>query len=162
MTVVIEAFDNTAEAWPRFDRRALRDVADRLLLTPADLQRYPRFFRRSSLQLAVDLAAEELVEDIVEWLPRLSLVQLNFESFADGRPFTQARLLRERFGFEGDIRACGDVQRDQLAFMRRCGINQFDLADGEDSAQIKSVFDEISHSYQPIEFDQKVLCQDSA
>ena len=59
-------------------------------------------------------------------------MQLNFLSFADGRAFSQARLLRERYDYRGDIRAHGEVLRDQLSFMQRCGINQFNLAEGED------------------------------
>jgi uncharacterized protein (DUF934 family) len=101
------------------------------------------------LQLGVDLDADDDLASLVSWLPRLHLLRLNFTSFADGRAFSQARLLRERFSYTGDIRAHGQVLRDQLAFMRCCGINQFSLAEGEDVELALAAFNDISNSYQP-------------
>ena len=59
------------------------------------------------------------------------------------------KLLRDRYQFSGDIRAMGDVIRDQLAFMRRCGFNQFEIPDDEDSQLALLAFNEISYGYQP-------------
>ena len=149
MKIVINAPIVNDSEWPRFSRRALRHDANSLLVELADLQRYPRYFRRSNLKLGINLNPDTDIGELVDWLPRLGLVQLNFLSFADGRPFTQARLLRERYGYLGDIRANGEVLRDQLAFMRRCGINQFNLAEGEDIKAALAAFDDISDAYQP-------------
>ncbi len=66
-----------------------------------------------------------------------------------GRAFSQARLLRERMAYRGDIRAQGDVLRDQLSFMQRCGFTQFQLADSEEISLALNAFSDISHSYQP-------------
>lgn len=55
---------------------------------------------------------------------------LEFPAFKDGRAYSQARLLRERIGYTGEIRARGDVLRDQLCFMIRCGVNGFEVAGG--------------------------------
>jgi phosphoadenosine phosphosulfate reductase len=60
---------------------------------------------------------------------RRPLVALNFPKFADGRAFSYGELLRERFGFAGDLRAVGDVLLDELPFMRRCGFTSFEIAD---------------------------------
>ena len=89
------------------------------------------------------------LDDVVPYLDRLALVALVFPSFRDGRAYTQARLLRERHGFEGELRATGQVLRDQFVFMLRAGFDSFDVrkqADAEafdESARRYSVF------YQP-------------
>lgn len=97
----------------------------------------------------VALDADDDIDGIAAWLPHLALVSLTFENFADGRAFSQARLLRLRQGYRGIIRARGQVVRDQLAFMQQCGFNQFQLAPGEDVAAALAAFDDISGSYQP-------------
>lgn len=58
----------------------------------------------------------------------LPLVALNFPLFMDGRAFSSARLLRERYGFTGELRAVGNFIRDQLCYLRRCGVNAFAFA----------------------------------
>jgi uncharacterized protein (DUF934 family) len=56
------------------------------------------------------------------------LVALDFPKFADGRAFSLAQLLRQRFGFKGELRAIGDVLLDELALMLRCGFDSFEIA----------------------------------
>lgn len=137
------------DEWVSYDRYRSLGGATRVLVSIADLSRYPRYFERSLLRLGLDLQANDAVAEIADWLPRVELIRLNFGSFADGRPFSQARLLRERYAYGGDIRAHGQVLRDQLWFMQRCGINQFSLADGEDAGLALAAFGDISRSYQP-------------
>jgi uncharacterized protein (DUF934 family) len=60
-------------------------------------------------------------------LPHLTVVALEFPKFRDGRAYTHARLLRERYGFPGELRAVGDVLQEQLTFMQRCGFDSFEL-----------------------------------
>ena len=79
----------------------------------------------------------------------LALVEIHFPTFAEGRGYSQARLLRSRHDFRGDLRAAGDVSRDRLAFMERCGFNEFALADGESPQHALAAFDEVSGAYQP-------------
>ncbi|NLC10475.1 MAG: DUF934 domain-containing protein [Gammaproteobacteria bacterium] len=76
-------------------------------------------------ELGIWLDSHEAIEEIVEDLPHFSLVALNFPTFTDGRHFSSARLLRERYAYSGEIRAIGDVLRDQLFFMRRCGFDAY-------------------------------------
>jgi uncharacterized protein (DUF934 family) len=78
----------------------------------------------------------------------LPLIAVSFASFADGRGYSVARLLRERLGFEGELRAVGHVQRDQLAFLERCGFDAFELRDGENAARALGAFSDFSESYQ--------------
>jgi uncharacterized protein (DUF934 family) len=77
--------------------------------------------------LGVRVKPADNVETLAEDLPRLSVVALEFPKFNDGRAFSSARLLRERLGFTGEVRAVGDVLRDQLLFMQRCGFSSYDI-----------------------------------
>ena len=63
---------------------------------------------------------------------RFPIIAVNFPKFSDGRGFSIARLLRERYGYEGDLRAIGDVLLDQLFYMKRCGFNSFALRPDKD------------------------------
>jgi uncharacterized protein (DUF934 family) len=73
------------------------------------------------------VAGHAEVDDILPWLPAVKLIAVDFPKFTDGRGYSLARLLRERHGFRGELRAMGDVLRDQLFFMYRCGFNAFDV-----------------------------------
>ena len=149
MARVIDRYRIIADDWRRYDRFAAQGAMRRVLVSSDDLVRYPHYFERSTFELGLDLGADEAPDDFVNWLPRLDMVRLNFESFADGRAFSQAQMLRHRYAFSGDIRAHGQVLRDQLSFMFRCGINQFSLAQGEDIELALAAFTDISESYQP-------------
>jgi len=73
--------------------------------------------------LGVWLDSHENVDDLVPDLDSLAAVALNFPKFTDGRAYSAAALLRTRHGFQGEIRAIGDVLRDQFFFMQRCGFD---------------------------------------
>ncbi|WP_426200981.1 DUF934 domain-containing protein [Pseudomonas sp. TWP3-1] len=74
---------------------------------------------------AVWLGPDDGVESLLPWLASLPLIALDFPSFRDGRAYSQAYLLRSRFGWAGELRAIGDVLRDQLSHMRQCGFDSF-------------------------------------
>ncbi len=134
MTIFSNLCQVVDDDWTRYDRQQPIGRADRILVGVTDLARHGEFLQKTVFQLGVELEAKVAIEEIEGWLPRLDLVILNFDSFADGRAFSQARLLRQRFYYQGDIRAQGEVVRDQLAFMQQCGINQFDLGEEEGAA----------------------------
>ena len=96
------------------------------------------------------LAADtELDDALVARLAAAPLIAIDFPKFTDGRGYSLARLLRERHGYEGEIRAIGDVLVDQLFFMRRCGFDGFSLREDqwlEDALRNLNVF---SRAYQP-------------
>jgi uncharacterized protein (DUF934 family) len=71
------------------------------------------------------LGPDDDVESLEMWLGVLPLIALDFPSFRDGRGYSQAYLLRTRLGWQGELRAIGDVLRDQLSHMRQCGFNSF-------------------------------------
>ena len=82
-------------------------------------------------KLGVLLAPADRVEDLAADLPRISLVALHFTGPGEGRGYTAAKLLRQRYHFSGEIRAVGHVKQDQLYLMARCGIDAFDLSPTE-------------------------------
>ncbi|WP_345790474.1 DUF934 domain-containing protein, partial [Enterobacter sp. Acro-832] len=75
--------------------------------------------------LGVWLDSDEEAEEIGEDVQHFQVIALNFPAFTDGRNYSNARLLRDRYGFKGELRAIGDVLRDQLFFMARCGFDAF-------------------------------------
>src|SRR5690554_6920111 len=77
--------------------------------------------------IGVWLEAEQEIESLLDDLELFTVIALNFPVFTDGRHFSSARLLRERYAYSGEIRAIGDVLRDQLFFMQRCGFDAYAL-----------------------------------
>jgi uncharacterized protein (DUF934 family) len=99
---------------------------------------------RTGVWLATGEGPEALAGDA----ERLSLIAVQFPKFTDGRGFSTARLLRERYGFRGELRAIGDVLRDQLLFLARCGFDAFALRDDQDADAALAAFDDFSEAYQ--------------
>jgi uncharacterized protein (DUF934 family) len=99
-------------------------------------------------RLGVWLDANEDPEAIAGDLHRFALAAVNFPKFADGRGYSIARLLRERYGYEGELRAIGDVLHDHLHFMKQCGFDAFLLRDDQDAREALSALDTFSEGYQ--------------
>lgn len=78
-------------------------------------------------EVAVWLAPGEEPRDLEDDLQQLPLIAIHFPAFKDGRGYSYARELRTRYGFKGEIRATGDVLRDQLFYLQRCGFNAFEI-----------------------------------
>ena len=76
------------------------------------------------------------------------VIAINFPKFSDGRGYSIGRLLRERYGYKGELRAIGEVARDHLHAMEQCGFNSFQLRDGEDPQEALAAFGDFSDSYQ--------------
>ena len=87
-------------------------------------------FANSNAPIGVRIDPGTPIESYVDDLPRFLLIALAFPKFGDGRAFSTAALLRERYGFTGEIRALGDVLIDQIQMMERCGFDTFEIADG--------------------------------
>lgn len=87
----------------------------------------------------------DLLGDDAKLLP---LVALNFPVFMDGRAFSAARLLRERYGFEGELRVIGNFIRDQLCYLKRCGVNAFACNDEIDMEKALASLQDFSDGYQ--------------
>jgi uncharacterized protein (DUF934 family) len=98
--------------------------------------------------LGVRLASHEAASELAEYLARLSLVAIEFPTFKDGRAYSTARLLRERYQYKGELRAVGNVLRDQFLFMLRCGFDAFEVATEQEAGAWKKAIDEFSVWYQ--------------
>ncbi|MCM5703438.1 DUF934 domain-containing protein [Larsenimonas salina] len=86
--------------------------------------------------------------ELMATLGECALIAIDFPAFTDGRGYTMARLMRERAGFKGDIRAIGDVLIDQLYYLRRCGFDSFALRDDQDVDDALRAFQSFSVHYQ--------------
>jgi len=89
------------------------------------------------------------VAELAPWLDRLSVVALVFPTFRDGRAYSQARLLRERYGYRGELRATGEVLRDQFQFLLRAGFDAFEVKKPADAQVFKQAAARFSVFYQP-------------
>ena len=98
--------------------------------------------------VGVRLRSDEAPALIARDLQRFEVVVLEFPKFTDGRAYSYARTLRERYGYTGEVRATGDVLRDQLAFMQRAGFDAFEVADTTDVAAVTAALAEVDVWYQ--------------
>ncbi len=89
------------------------------------------------------------VDDLVPHLGKLAAIGLVFPVFRDGRAYTQARLLRERHGYRGELRATGQILRDQFVFMMRAGFDAFEVKKDSDAEVFADVARRYSVFYQP-------------
>ncbi len=106
-----------------------------------------------SATAGVWLDSNEGPEALAGDLASLAVVGVNFPKFADGRGYSTARLLRERYGYRGEIRAIGDVLHDQLYFMKRCGIDAYAVRADKDIEAALAGLRTFSDAYQAA-FDQ--------
>jgi uncharacterized protein (DUF934 family) len=109
----------------------------------------PNELVRRDGSLGVDWPNDRRVAELAPWLGHLALVALNFPKFRDGRAYSQARLLRETYGFRGTLRATGDVLRDQFHFLVRAGFDSFEVKRAADARVFAEVLARYSVHYQP-------------
>ena len=98
--------------------------------------------------LGVWLAPNEGPETIADDLADFTVVAIHFPKFADGRGYSTARLLRERYGYKAELRAFGDVGRDQIFYLNRVGFDTFLVGEGKDAADALNAFDDFPEVYQ--------------
>lgn len=91
-----------------------------------------------------DIETEMLLDD----LEHFSLIALDFPAFKDGRSYSHASLLKSRYNFNGELRAIGDVLRDQLFFMHRCGIDSYEVREDKDIDDALKSLQDFSVKYQ--------------
>lgn len=103
---------------------------------------------RRSGKLGLRLAPSDDVANIAADLQHFQLIEIDFPAFADGRGFSQARLLRSRYHYSGELRAVGKFLRDQLFYLRRVGFNSFALEKQDDLPGALESLDDFSVMYQ--------------
>jgi uncharacterized protein (DUF934 family) len=100
--------------------------------------------------LGLQIEPGETIDDIAPDLPRFALIALSFPKFTDGRAFSIARLLREKYGYGGELRAVGNVLSDQIPFMRRVGFDSFEVTHAPTRrALAQGLVPEVTLYYQP-------------
>jgi uncharacterized protein (DUF934 family) len=99
--------------------------------------------------LGIVLNSDEKPAEIADELGQFAVIALDFPAFADGRAYSSARLLRDRYGYTGELRAVGDVLLEQLHFMHRVGFNSFDIKSNDAIAAWETAAADISVWYQP-------------
>lgn len=105
-------------------------------------------------RLGVRLRSDEPPDLIADALARLSVIALEFPAFRDGRAYSYARLLRDRYGFAGELRAVGDVLLEQLHFMVRVGFDSFELDSDDPERDFRIAAGDFSVWYQPASDDR--------
>ena len=98
---------------------------------------------------AVRLMPDDDPMKLAPYLDGVHVIEINFPRYADGRGYSQAQLLRRRLGYKGEIRAVGDVLRDQLLFMMRSGFDAFELERADAAEAFAEAMKEFSNFYQP-------------
>lgn len=99
--------------------------------------------------VGVRLKSDEHPDRIADDLDRLAVVALEFPVFKDGRAYSYARILTEHYGFEGEVRAVGDVLLEQLHFMQRTGFDAFEIDSEDPLGDYRTALAEFSVWYQP-------------
>jgi uncharacterized protein (DUF934 family) len=102
----------------------------------------------STAILGVRIGPADNVDVLKSDLARISLVAVEFAGLSEGRGYSQAQLLRRRYGFTGEIRAVGKIQRDQLFYMARCGFDAFEFSEGTDFDVALAAFGDFTVAYQ--------------
>ncbi|WP_366658312.1 DUF934 domain-containing protein [Fodinicurvata sp. EGI_FJ10296] len=140
-----------ADVWIAVADATAPPAGDHLLLTADQLADYGAVpvEARPDARWGVTWPNDRPVSDLAPHLDRLSLVCLSFPTFKDGRAYSQARQLREHYGFSGEIRATGQVLRDQFAFMVRAGFDALLVARDADADAFDREVASIPVVYQP-------------
>lgn len=157
MPVIIKNNQVIEDQWTLLDADSQLEQAlqAEYIIVPLSLWQQHKHELQAVQHLGIWLQAEQAIEDLTNDLAHFAVIALNFPVFTDGQHFSSARLLRERYSYTGEIRAIGDVFRDQLFFMQRCGFDAYVIrADRCPTDALKSLT-ELSVSYQAA-YDQNL------
>lgn len=122
--------------------------ATHLLVNGQAWAEHKQALQQGGKQLAPWLDSDQPAALLGTDLSQLPLVALHFPGFMDGRAYSTAVILRQQLGYTGELRAVGDVLRDQLYLMKRCGFSTFDLKDSVKLEEAKTAFGDFHTNYQ--------------
>jgi uncharacterized protein (DUF934 family) len=128
--------------------QALAETAQQLLVPAALWTAHKDELRASGRQLGVWLDSNETAATVAADLATLPVIALNFPGFVDGRSYSTAVVLRTHHHYQGELRAIGDVLRDQLFYLKRCGFDTFDLKDTVKLEDAQKAVHDYTTSYQ--------------
>ncbi|NNM51333.1 MAG: DUF934 domain-containing protein [Pseudomonadales bacterium] len=129
------------------DLSALPDATLPLLVTLEHLRQQPELLSRAG-PLGVRLPADADVSTLQPFLVRLDMIALVFSSFSDGRGFSQASLLRQKYNYSGELRALGDIIPDIVYFLHQCGFDSYGLNDDQSIEDAVSALQSFTQPYQ--------------
>lgn len=140
--IIADSYVMVTDDEPLPDGAAVIVTAARLVANAGDIL-------RRNAAVGVIWPNNKNVADLVPFLGRLAVIALVFPNFKDGRAYSQARLLRERYGFAGELRATGQVLRDQFMFLVRAGFDALDVTKPADAAAFAQTLARYTVFYQP-------------
>jgi len=123
-------------------------VPEGKIIVPLKVWQAQRNVLQARTELGVWLASDERAEDLKSDLARFSVIAVDFPRFADGRGYTIARHLRVRLGYAGELRAIGDVLRDQMFYLQRVGFDAFVPRSDKDIGGALKGLNDFSFTYQ--------------
>ncbi|HEY7658372.1 MAG TPA: DUF934 domain-containing protein [Burkholderiales bacterium] len=153
MALIIKGMSVVSDPWRRLERESDGSLppvppSGDIIVPLALWQRLREELLARPGRLGVWLDSHEDPAAIAEDLHLLVVVAVKFPKVGDGRGYSIAHLLRERYGWRGELRAFGDIWRDQLFFLASCGFDAFALREGEDPYAALGALDEFSETYQ--------------
>lgn len=139
------------DPWRRVDAIEELPAEGYIILSLDNWRRLASPKQRTNMAFGLLLEPGHRVETIAEELPYLGLVAIQFPKFTDGRGYSLAHEIRDRYNFMGELRATGDVLFDQLQFMARCGFDAFEISDPVTIRRLEEQHstDTMRHFYQP-------------
>ncbi len=151
MTTIYKDGEFVEENWTRADAETGTSVSGNALVSQSLFLEAAEDYLGRDGETAVLVEAGDDVEKLAPYLGSLAYVAVDFPSFADGRGFSAARVLREQIGYQGDIRAAGKYILDQVPLARRCGVSSFEISKPEVLKALKAgEWPEVTKYLQPV------------
>ena len=161
MTQLIETSELTQDKWILIDKD--RDYptenvnAGDYVILP--LQLWSENRDQQTDKIGVWLDSDDTVEALEGQCEHLPIIAINFPTFADGRGYSLARQLRDKLGFSGELRAIGDVLKDQLFYYQRSGFSSFMIREDRPAEQAITGLSDFSLVYQPASDNRVTILQ---
>ena len=150
MRRILKRHEIVGDTWHLFGEDATD--TDPIIIPLAELRKDTAAWLARKSPLGVRLAPAESVESLADVLPQLALVAVEFPNVGDGRGFSYGRLLRDRLGFKGELRAVGGgVKQDKIFLLARCGFDSFELPPAEKADEALAALHRYDVVYQPAE-----------
>lgn len=150
MAKIIKHHAVIQDHWQLLERGSIGALPfDGDVIVPLDLwasERATLSFRLGRIGVWLDADADPAT--LAPDLAHFSVIAIRFANFTDGRGYSLARLLRERYAYRGELRAIGDILRDQLYYLSRCGFDAFALRPDQNAEQALAALDDFSEAYQ--------------
>jgi uncharacterized protein (DUF934 family) len=154
MPQILKDTQVVSDNWILLDENADSIPNGDILLSYQQWQNFAEQLSNHSGSIGVWLEGHAEIEQIIEPLLNLPLIAINFPKFADGRGFSAARLIRERYNYSGELRAIGGFIRDQLYLLKRCGFIAFQFSDENELSDAAESLKDFSENYQ-VSVDQE-------